>query len=498
MTLALAGDDPYHEPLAPRVREGATYMRRVILTRTNFRRPGPGWRWPADAEGAIEATPAGCVVSAGGKKITFDGPGVPTCNGDSIELTFELPARGRGRVSLAYSGGFEHIRVTLDPARRTLSLDTSEWNRRQPVATAAVKLSAKGPHTIRIDKTRGPGRLVPAADLRVHLDGQCVLEAPGINALPEMGVFVSVEGGRAVLRRFVHRGTPTGVGEFLRVGGWQMLNVPDIDANLASLGRGLRAAAERGVRLLVTPETSLTGLFPKQRVTGRRGAVAEAERKLQRTIARLKDAPYVVVGLPVWRAGPNGRPLTRYNASRVYDGDGRVIHDGAKVHSCESDFWHGYRLNEFEVDGVKTCMHVCHDGRYPELWTLPIMFGARLVVHPSNGGTVGGTVAGFRGGTARSTGSMHAFYVRVNGGGGSCIAGPTKHDNVLAVSDECLPDNPDAPRVGKPVECLLEANLRIHDAFGYWPVRSMRASEAAAAAYAHLYRALGGSNAPTH
>jgi hypothetical protein len=47
--------------------------------------------------------------------------------------------------------------------------------------------------------------------------------------------------------------------------------------------------------------------------------------------------------------------------------------------------------------------------------------------------------------------------------------------------------------VGEVQECLVHARIRVWDAYGYWPVRSFRASEETAAAYAALYRSLGGS-----
>jgi hypothetical protein len=118
------------------------------------------------------------------------------------------------------------------------------------------------------------------------------------------------------------------------------------------------------------------------------------------------------------------------------------------------------------------------------------------VSHPCNGGKVSGTVDAFEAAAKRQTVTMHAFYLRVNGGGGSSIVGPRKRHNLLAVSAECRRNNPAFPMVGPPSECLLHAEVRIHDAFGYWPVRSFRASEAAAAAYLQLYRRLGGKNPP--
>jgi len=64
---------------------------------------------------------------------------------------------------------------------------------------------------------------------------------------------------------------------------------------------------------------------------------------------------------------------------------------------------------------------------------------------------------------------------------------------VLAVSKECQRTSPSFPMVGPPVDCLFDKKIRLHDAFGYWPVRSFRASESIAKAYVELYRAKGGT-----
>ena len=159
------------------------------------------------------------------------------------------------------------------------------------------------------------------------------------------------------------------------------------------------------------------------------------------------------------------------------------------VHPCPSV---DSGLNEFEVFGVPTSLHICHDGRYPELWTLPVMFGARLVLQPSNGGYVKGSVDAFEATAKRDSGTTHAFHINVIGGGGSYLVGPLRHGNLLAASPECRRDNTAFPMVGKPQEGLFYARIRVADAFGYWPTRSFRASEATAEAYLSLYRTLGG------
>ena len=214
-------------------------------------------------------------------------------------------------------------------------------------------------------------------------------------------------------------------------------------------------------------------------MTHDRAAIAEAEAKLRAYLHETRDAPYLVVGLPTWESVPgHRREQTRYNVSRVYDPDGHIVSTHPKIHSCEADLWHGYRLNEFDVCGVPTCMHVCHDGRYPEVWTLPVMFGARLVLHPSNGGHPKCSVDAFETGARRSTSTSHAFYLHVNGGGGSYIAGPQKYDNLIAVSAECRREAPSFPMLGDPQECLVHARIRILDAFGYWPAEHTREQQA--------------------
>ncbi len=468
-------------------------MQEIVLSETRFEEPASGWtKFRAD-DVRFQSGPEGLLLSAEKDAATLNGPGVHTRNGDAIEVHFQMLEGEKGRLRFGFSGGMESAVVTLDFKEEQAVLRTSDWTCPQPAGRSAFRLTQHSYHALRIEKTEGKGSLVKFANIRVVFDGEVLLEVEDVNVLPEMGVTLGVSDTRVLIRQFVHRGVPSEVPEYLHVGGWQVLNRADIEGNLASLRQGLRAAAEKGVQLLVTPETSLTGLFPTDRVTQEPEPVAVAEEKLREFIKDLKDAPYVVVGLPVWEDVPgHRRQQTRYNVSRVYDPDGAVVDTYPKIHSCETEFCHGYRLQEFDVYGVPVCMHICHDGRYPEVWTLPVMFGSRLILHPCNGGTVSGSIDAFERGASRSTSTSHAFRLCISGGGGSYIAGPQKFDNVIAVSAECRRDVRTFPMVGPPHECLVDAKVRIWDAFGYWPVRSFRTSEEVASAQVGLYRALGG------
>ena len=465
-----------------------------ILHRTTFKEGHAAWiRSPTGvemgADGAVLSPPAG-------EPVELRGSGVHTCNGDGIELRFRVLGPGAGRLCFGFEADrHEHAHVDIDFGQGSVSFWTSDWRLEQPVTSVEWSpLRAGESHTLLIEKTEGGGELIKSAHAAVYLDGEPIIRLEDMDLLPEMGVLVQACGARVLIEEFVHRGVPSGVPEYLHVGGCQVLNVDSIELNLESICRGLRLAAESGVELLVTPEMSLTGLYPTSPRTREPGPVAAAEATLRQFIRELPDAPHAVVGLPVWEAvAEHGLAQTRYVASRVYDPDGEVLHTARKVHSAEQEMWHGYRLNEFDINGVPVSLHICHDRRYPELQTLPVMFGCRLLVHPSNGGDVSGSVSAFEALAAHATGQTHAFYINVNAGGGSYIAGPQTKGKLIAASAESRRDNPDFPMVGPPVETFFHAELRVHDAFGYWPIRSFRACESSARAYVNLYRELGGA-----
>ena len=469
-----------------------------ILSHTDFTRPHDAWIYPEPAPASkprrrTRRQGGYYAVAAAGQPLVFNGLGVHTRNGDTIELQFQPLTPNRGGMSFGFTGGFEGALVKIDFRRAVASLFVTDWSRKSTVSTAPIKLTGGKLHNLRLEKTEGRGQLVKMANIRVLFDGKTLLAADDLNILPELAAQITVDQTEMWLRRFVHRGTATGIPEYLHLGGWQMPNVADLEVNLSSICRGLAKAAESGVRLLVTPETSLTGLFPKHAVTQRRQPIQQAERKLRRFICDLPNAPYIMVGLPTWQS-VSGHQIkqTRYNTCRLYDPDGHVVLAGAKIHSCENEFWHGYQLNEFEVDGVPIAMHICHDARYPDTWTLPVMFGSRVIIHPSNGGLVESTVDAYESACRHSTLTSHAFYLKVNGGGQSCFVSPQKYNNLLAAPDECKRDNPAFPMTGRISECLFSTNIRVHDAFGYWPVRSFRASESIAESYLNLYLACGG------
>src|SRR5207245_8189628 len=164
---------------------------------------------------------------------------------------------------------------------------------------------------------------------------------------------------------------------------------------------------------------SLTGLFPQSHVkedARYQAELTDAESRLKRFVRDLRNAPFLVAGLPVWGdAVGRGGKRTRFNVSRLYDPNGNVVSSHAKIHSCEYEYRHGYRLQEFDIYGVPICMHICHDARYPEVWTLPVMFGSRIVLTPASGtgpeGSPKESIDSFEARAKMSTTTSHAFSV---------------------------------------------------------------------------------------
>ena len=190
---------------------------------------------------------------------------VHTWNGDAIELTFRPAGDARGELEFGYSGGAERALAVVDFAASTLALWTSDWRLRQPVAAVKIDIDPDRDHVLRLRKTDGGGNLIRVSDLELFWDGRKMIHEPNQDVLPEMGVRLAVRNQAILARRFVLYGEQPAVPEYLHVGGYQMLNEPSIEQNLEAICRGARRASELGIQLLLTPETSLTGLFCRAR-----------------------------------------------------------------------------------------------------------------------------------------------------------------------------------------------------------------------------------------
>ena len=156
----------------------------------------------------------------------------------------------------------------------------------------------------------------------------------------------------------------------LRIAAIQMEISGDLSVNLDRILRGVSEAKQAGARVVVFPETALSGFDSKTvggldwaQVRQAQGRIAEAARGHQ---------AYVLYGCAT--ESGRGKP---YNSAILVGPDGGEV---MRYHKMvpESYFEPGDHLALFQIDGVPCTAIVCHDERFPELVRIPTLAGARV------------------------------------------------------------------------------------------------------------------------
>lgn len=165
----------------------------------------------------------------------------------------------------------------------------------------------------------------------------------------------------------------------LQVSCVQMHWARSIEFNLDRTLYYVEAAVREGSRVVLFPETSLTGYYFPDIF---RLKPAQIEAALDRT----REA---VAAAGLWAIVGTLRPTKdRFlNLAHVIDPRGEVVHEYAKVHLAGRDEKRycraGEKLSLFEIDGVQCTLGICRDGRHPEVYRIPAMAGAQVYFQPS-------------------------------------------------------------------------------------------------------------------
>ncbi|NLV43476.1 MAG: carbon-nitrogen hydrolase family protein [Candidatus Hydrogenedentes bacterium] len=164
-------------------------------------------------------------------------------------------------------------------------------------------------------------------------------------------------------------------GKTLRVASVQMEVTPDLGRNLNRIETGIREAAAAGARVVVFPETALSG-FDEVTIVALDWTALNAAMVKIAALAKELDC-YVIYGSAT--PSPHEKP---YNSAIVVGPDGTEIF---RYHKSFPENWFepGERLALFEIDGIPATVIVCHDSRYPELVRIPVMAGARICFYIS-------------------------------------------------------------------------------------------------------------------
>ena len=160
----------------------------------------------------------------------------------------------------------------------------------------------------------------------------------------------------------------------LRVASVQMEVAPGIDRNVERM-KGMRDAVAAGARVVVFPETALSG-FDEATIAALDWTAQDAAMARVAALARENNC-YVVYGTAT--PSPHEKP---YNSAIIVGPDGAEVF---RYHKSFPEKWFepGDRLALFEIDGTPATVIVCHDSRYPELVRLPVMAGAQVCFYIS-------------------------------------------------------------------------------------------------------------------
>jgi len=402
--------------------------------------------------------------------------------GDKIDIQFAKNYPGAGIFVFGFLAGFEYINFHFDFSKQYLKIFTHEFHKHQPRFEG--KITRKLLSKISVIRNTDTLKDVPyeGSEVKLLFDDYEVVKLGNIDFLPECLFMFGLKGkGTLTLSSFSIEGKQRPRPEYLRVGIWQQSTKPTTKENVDALIRGTKIAAESEVQILVTPETSLTGLRISKELMDRNHIQKELLR-FQKAISKINNAPYVLIGYPEWIDGKKiegaTEKLVRINCHRFVRPDGTLGPMMAKVHSCEEGFWHGRNYNFQRVCGTEVAVGICHDGHYQDVWAVCVMGGARLCLHPSAGGRLTGKIPEIVNSYRMLGTDLDAFWVRVNAGGGSCIVYPCKNrkqkETILAVPDDLTEKNPSYPDYSYMGDLFACAKIRLWDATGCYPLRTLR------------------------
>lgn len=162
----------------------------------------------------------------------------------------------------------------------------------------------------------------------------------------------------------------------------------------------LRAAADRGVGLLVFPELALTTFFPRWYIEDRAEIESwfEAEMPSPATKRLFDEAAHLGVGFSLGYAElavSEDGTRHRYNTQILVDRDGSVVGKYRKVHvpghaehEPDRPFQHaerhyfepGDRFPVWEAFGGMVGMAICNDRRWPETYRVMALQGVELIL----------------------------------------------------------------------------------------------------------------------
>lgn len=154
------------------------------------------------------------------------------------------------------------------------------------------------------------------------------------------------------------------------------------DANFANIICKMQSAMSDKPDVIVLPEALNLGFFPKENLKTLADKNGEKTKEIFGEFAR-KNSINVVAGSVV-----NLKNGEIYNTNYSFDRSGNVINEYDKIHlftpSNEDDYFNcGEKISYFYIDGVKCSCFICYDLRFPEIFRIAALNGAKIVFLPT-------------------------------------------------------------------------------------------------------------------
>ncbi len=165
----------------------------------------------------------------------------------------------------------------------------------------------------------------------------------------------------------------------------------DIEINLATAERLMARAADEGANIVVFPEVHLSPFFPKARAEDNPGVadryVMGDDHPALARLSELAARHKLITVANVYRQAEDG---ARYDASPVFDADGRKLGTSDMVHVAQFDgFWekdyyaHGTAFEVYQTSAGRIGVVICYDRHFPESWRACALAGAEIIATPA-------------------------------------------------------------------------------------------------------------------
>jgi len=163
--------------------------------------------------------------------------------------------------------------------------------------------------------------------------------------------------------------------------GCAQIEVKDsVPANLEKILAFIHKADSQDVKILLFPETALSGYRPFHYKDRPFPSKEVLERALRRVCREARETGiHLVLGTSSYEEDGI------YNTVYFIDNHGEIRAAYSKAHGTGGKYFRaGKEVSTFELSGMKFGMEICYDARFPEPWRIQALAGARVIFHVSH------------------------------------------------------------------------------------------------------------------